>query len=282
MVSPVRFCSLLALLATLYYDCVNAPPCQGWQFAVPYGNHCYGVIPNPGPMDFGETQCNALFDGGHLASVESEAENNFITANFTAFVWLGGMRTNGQWYWTDYRPFGYVNWMIPGYPLIDFSSNCLAIYPNGSWYNTKCSENRNALCKIPEGSFTPNASSTTFTTSTTSTTTEYTTPIPDPCIGMDCVFGNCSVNPLPPFGALCHCSNNPCYANVDDDQSKPCTVPVDPCVNDGHLCNPDGGGFCRPNITNGCIHECLCPPDNDTALFCNVRRILFNAQLTLA
>ncbi|KAK6014664.1 lectin C-type domain protein [Ostertagia ostertagi] len=66
-------------------------------------------------------QCNA--DGGHLVSIHSAEENDFVQSltstievakNWQDFVWIGLRQENWPvstvWTWTDGTPFDYSNW----------------------------------------------------------------------------------------------------------------------------------------------------------------------------
>ncbi|TKR81423.1 hypothetical protein L596_015292 [Steinernema carpocapsae] len=49
-------------------------------------------------------------NGGHLASIHSECEFNFIAANICdRYVWIGGIERNGIYMWSDRTPWDYHN-----------------------------------------------------------------------------------------------------------------------------------------------------------------------------
>ena len=51
-------------------------------------------------------------NGGHLASVHSEAENELVKGD----NWIGLIKssTNGQFHWSDMTPYDYPNWADGG------------------------------------------------------------------------------------------------------------------------------------------------------------------------
>ncbi len=78
----------------------------------PANGHYYYLLSETTWSD-AEAQSIAL--GGHLASVNDQAEQDWIFDVFPlpqqAFVWLGGRDQDiPQWIWTDGTPFTYTNW----------------------------------------------------------------------------------------------------------------------------------------------------------------------------
>ncbi|XP_035850138.1 neurocan core protein [Sander lucioperca] len=80
------------------------------------GNRCFAFIDSPKTWSEAEDYC--LFEGGNLASVHSNEENNFIqiltkedTHEFP-LTWIGGNDCiqSGFWMWTDGTKFNYKNW----------------------------------------------------------------------------------------------------------------------------------------------------------------------------
>ena len=58
--------------------------------------------------------CQSL--GGHLVTITSESEQNFIENllknHSKNFYWLGGYEDQGQWIWATDEPFSFTNWEI--------------------------------------------------------------------------------------------------------------------------------------------------------------------------
>ena len=93
--------------------------------------------------------------GGHLASVTSQSEQDEITklANGN-FVWLGRRRKSmvDPWQWSDGRQWGYQNWATSynnesGY-------YCVASLGDVRWQNVRCSFELKPLCAKVAGNYT--------------------------------------------------------------------------------------------------------------------------------
>ena len=98
--------------------------------------------------------------GGHLATITSRAENNFIVSicQNRRFYWLGGFRLNDGygWAWVTGEPFRYTNWS-PGEPNdADYGEPYLQItnYHTGRWgwndHNDNFWPSRSLYCFICE------------------------------------------------------------------------------------------------------------------------------------
>jgi hypothetical protein len=123
-ISP-RLGALLALAVTASASAVPTT----WLVADGGNGHGYEVIPvGPGVDDFtwaqAESAATAL--GGHLATITSQAENDFIADLLAAAqhppdglileAWLGGFQAqpggapDGDWAWNTGEPMTYTNW----------------------------------------------------------------------------------------------------------------------------------------------------------------------------
>ena len=80
---------------------------------------------------------------GHLATITSQNENEFIVNNFNMqpnYNWLGGFQPDGSaepdggWQWVTGEPWDYTNWNS-GEPndIGDIGEDKLHIYANGFW-----------------------------------------------------------------------------------------------------------------------------------------------------
>merc|ERR1712215_664543 len=89
--------------------------------------------------------------GGYLASIESQAENDFITGTLLNFipdntasypqVYIGGVQfqeggyTSQHWGWSDRSRFGYTGW---GSPQQDIGNeNCMTMMMRNNIYDTR-------------------------------------------------------------------------------------------------------------------------------------------------
>ena len=75
--------------------------------------------------------------GAHLTSIHSIEENNFLLSNLIMldtnptgpFIFIGGVRANGSFRWTDGTNFKYTNWIdgLPYDPSFDDMLDVIAI-----------------------------------------------------------------------------------------------------------------------------------------------------------
>jgi len=121
--------------AALYAD-----PAELWSLASGGNGHSYQAVYTPGNVNWTDAEAWAVAHGGHLASIDSAMENNFVFNlvkdprfwrsgpgnQFFLGPWLGGtLRIDsqtkspswpGDWRWVDdNRPFTFTNW-VPGQP----------------------------------------------------------------------------------------------------------------------------------------------------------------------
>ncbi|XGW31518.1 hypothetical protein V3C99_010016, partial [Haemonchus contortus] len=141
-------CIRTATLLVLAFGVANGIA-KGW---VKFG-WAYKVFDSNLSFDQAEAKCVA--EGGHLASIHSHEENEFISAitktdkvsknqNYTDFVWIGLQQKNWpkdkKWTWTDGTPVDYLNW-APAEPDNKWNSeHCAEIFntpklilPNSQW-----------------------------------------------------------------------------------------------------------------------------------------------------
>ena len=92
--------------------------------------HAYDLVTTAAPITWGEARSLAESMGGHLATITSSAENQFVASLVTEYgsgalerYWLGGYRTDpagaidptANWAWVTGETWGYTNW-APGEP----------------------------------------------------------------------------------------------------------------------------------------------------------------------
>jgi len=81
-----------------------------------FGGHRYQFV--PGSVSWTEAKARAETMGGHLVTITSQAENDWIVTAFgdqlvgTDALWLGGVRDAeaSGWRWITGEPFAYTNW----------------------------------------------------------------------------------------------------------------------------------------------------------------------------
>lgn len=96
--------------------------------------HIYAVFNEAYSWNEAEDLCESM--GGHLATITSKKENDFIkTLLGENFYYIGAndKQTEGQWKWVTDEEFSYTNWE-EGQPDNAFSNeHFLMIYPDGTW-----------------------------------------------------------------------------------------------------------------------------------------------------
>ena len=118
-------------------------------------NSCYSVYftsdPDSKPWNASETFCQSI--GGHLASIHSQDEFNFIMnfnypANAEYWPWIGLFSNDNEqtFQWSDGTPMDFLPWG-PGEPYVDTNFNC--VFANSAGIDTlDCSDPGSALCKV--------------------------------------------------------------------------------------------------------------------------------------
>lgn len=138
------------ILSWSFCSSTSVPPTGSW-IAGPITNaangHWYYLL---SPTNWPAAEAIAVSRGGHLATINNAAENQWVFDNFSSFgvvertLWLG-LNDAGQeyiWFWASGQPVTYVNW-APGepnngggyFPNEDHTLmwNPSSGYPAGSW-----------------------------------------------------------------------------------------------------------------------------------------------------
>jgi hypothetical protein len=99
--------------------------CQTAKPGDTFNGSWYEFVPAPNGISWTDAKLAAEAAGGHLATVTSPAENDFIVTRFpqafTSGAWLGGDQPDGtigpanDWRWVTGEPWNYANW-APGEP----------------------------------------------------------------------------------------------------------------------------------------------------------------------
>lgn len=129
-------------------------PCAGQTF----GASCYEVFGEAAAWIAAEQSC--VDWGGHLASVESFAENDFIAAwpaqlgipvGNGSGIWLGGTDVNfGVFQWWDGSALTFQSW-APGQPDNGAGVDCIEKRNDGTglWYDRRCTDAQPFVCERP-------------------------------------------------------------------------------------------------------------------------------------
>ena len=83
---------------------------DGWIRAENIEEFCYMKLQEPRNWHSANDHC--IHHGGHLASIHSTAENDFITGDY----WIGLIKVNagGQRHWSDGTSYDFNNWADGG------------------------------------------------------------------------------------------------------------------------------------------------------------------------
>lgn len=113
-----------------------------WHASAGGNGHRYEVLPPTDRLTWTEAQSRAQSRGGYLATITSQAENNFVTSllPLNYFNWIGGTQPDGiTWEWGTGEAWSYTNWS-PGNPNYPGFEKYLQIYGHqaespGTWNN---------------------------------------------------------------------------------------------------------------------------------------------------
>jgi len=122
----------------------------GWTL---YNNKCFRLFPSKLGWNDAEAFCQGesqLGFTGHLASVHSTEENDFIIEGFGTRTWIGAtdVENEGQWKWSDYTPFDYENWAVGEPNNAGGGEHCGELYGNYLWNDDNCDHSKKLLCQL--------------------------------------------------------------------------------------------------------------------------------------
>ncbi|MCJ8344745.1 LamG domain-containing protein, partial [bacterium] len=117
---------------------------------ISYGNHEYKNI-GSGSWTSGDSTCQT--NGGHLASIHSQEENDFIHDNYcsSSDCWVGLEKSGNDFQWSDGSKNQFTYWHNEE---PNSTSTCSRlINSNGTWRDVGCSTSYSRICKRPLSSF---------------------------------------------------------------------------------------------------------------------------------
>ena len=133
----------------------SGEPCPGQVF----GGSCYEFFSQVANWSAAELRCVAW--GGHLASVESSAEDELLegwpevlgdTAAGVSGIWLGGTDAadDGEFVWSDGSPMAFEGWAA-NQPDNGVGVDCIEKRNDGAalWYDSRCADQHPFVCEKP-------------------------------------------------------------------------------------------------------------------------------------
>merc|ERR1712055_947528 len=146
------FLFLGIILLFTHCQAVQCPP-----GAKPFGSKCYRFVKQSLNWNDARTLCKALHPGGMLATIDSEAENNFVFGLMSgnmAWIGLNDVATEGKMVWADRGGTPtYTNW---NYNQPDNSGgieDCVHILaisaPPKQWNDFPCDRKQPFVCEFP-------------------------------------------------------------------------------------------------------------------------------------
>jgi len=118
---------------------------DGWK---KFNQNCYNFVEKTLSWKNAENHCKQ--EGGHLASVNSKEENDFIRTISSGVFWLGLTDfKEGVWIWSDGSPFAFNNWSGSGPSNSGGNEDCVhgTQEENGNWNDINCASTFNFMCK---------------------------------------------------------------------------------------------------------------------------------------
>ncbi|XP_005365391.1 C-type lectin domain family 4 member D [Microtus ochrogaster] len=126
---------------------------------IAFQSNCYLPLNDNQTWHESESNCSGM--GGHLATINTEAEQNFVTqlldSRFPYFLGLTDENTEGLWQWVDQTPFNpYMAFWHEGEPNDFKKEDCIVlinVQDKWAWNNFPCHFQANSICKLPRATF---------------------------------------------------------------------------------------------------------------------------------
>ncbi|XP_077998787.1 C-type lectin lectoxin-Thr1-like [Glandiceps talaboti] len=147
--------ALLLSLASFHETRAACP-----DFWTAWEGNCYRFFDCAVEWTFAEAECQIASPLGHLASIHSDEENNFVFGlqggSHNIWIGLNDRAEKDVYVWSDNTEFGYFTWQ-PGEPNNSCGLFCeercveqtLGDFV-GRWNDQDCSSNRRYVCKMPD------------------------------------------------------------------------------------------------------------------------------------
>ncbi len=120
-----------------------------------YGTHCYEL--RSGEWDWGQAQTECELWGGHLVTISSSGENDFVQGLVSENTWLGlsDIANPDTFVWLTGEPLTYTNWANQqpddgglfgdGEDCVEMCIDCGLLNTAGRWHDTICSNDEGAM-----------------------------------------------------------------------------------------------------------------------------------------
>ncbi len=132
-------------------DCAatNGYVCEddGWRIA-PTDHHAYRFVKHLVDWNGAVAECAAM--GGHLATVSSTAENDFIASYEYGDMWLGAndIAVDGAFVWITGEPFSFMAWAAGEPNNAGGPEDCLQQRRGLGWNDSNCAALFGYVCEI--------------------------------------------------------------------------------------------------------------------------------------
>ena len=118
-----------------------------------FGAHRYVVTPSA--VSWEDAEAFAQSVGGHLVTIDSSFENEWVRRHFSAYgtVWIGftDKSSEGNWVWSDGSPAKYTHWN-PGEPNNSGGNeNYGVLYTSGAWNDVSAATTARGVVEIGTG-----------------------------------------------------------------------------------------------------------------------------------
>ncbi|CEF70165.1 C-type lectin domain and C-type lectin-like domain and C-type lectin fold domain-containing protein [Strongyloides ratti] len=135
---------ILSILQCIFCGCPD-----GWIFS-PHDSKCYKVSNTLSGWNVGEYNC--AFIGGHLASIHSLEQNQFLWElgrRIGKYIWVGAAQfgNNPNYVYADGSPFNYEKWNYGKRPSFRRGKRCIKIDTStGLWEQSCCKKKSVPIC----------------------------------------------------------------------------------------------------------------------------------------
>jgi hypothetical protein len=128
--------------SSLAFVCERAPA-----FIFPVDHHAYRL--HTGALDVAAAQQRCADDGGHLATLETDTERQFVGKNVNIAAWLDASdaANEGQFVWATGGPVDRTSFAAGQPDDQNASQNCLLFGPGDKLIDNACGEAHAYICE---------------------------------------------------------------------------------------------------------------------------------------